>query len=57
VLVFGAIHHPRVPRLRAMLARYTDGQGALKQREPCERHVAWLKANRPNIQDLRDADP
>jgi hypothetical protein len=35
-------------RARAtMLARYTDGQGRpFRQRELCERHAAWLKANR-----------
>jgi hypothetical protein len=39
-----------------MLARYIDGQGRpLKQRELCERHAAWLKANRPNVHDLRGA--
>ena len=45
-------------RARAtMLARYTDGQGRpLRQRELCERHAAWLKANRPNVHDLR-GDP
>ena len=44
-------------RVRAsMLARYTDGQGRpLKQRELCARHADWLKANRPNVHDLRDA--
>ena len=41
---------------RAMLARYTDSQGRpLKQRELCDRHAAWLKANRPNVHDLRGA--
>jgi hypothetical protein len=42
-------------RVRAtILARYTDGQGRpLRQRELRERHAAWLKANRPNVQDLR----
>ena len=40
-----------------MLARYTDGQGRpLRQRELCERHAAWLKANRPNVHDL-SSDP
>ena len=39
-----------------MLARYTDGQGRpLRQRELCDRHANWLKANRPNVHDLRDA--
>ena len=44
-------------RARAtMLARYTDGQGRpLRQREQCERHADWLKANRPNVHDLRGA--
>ena len=44
-------------RVRATgLARYTDDQGRpLKQRELCERHAAWLKANRPNVHDLRGA--
>jgi len=38
------------------LARYTDGQGRpLKQRELCERHADWLKANRPNVHDVRNA--
>jgi hypothetical protein len=38
------------------LARYTDGQGRpLKQRELCERHTDWLKANRPNVHDVRNA--
>ena len=38
-------------RARAtMLARYTDDQGRpLRQRELCERHADWLKANRPNV--------
>ena len=44
----------RAPATR--LARYTDGQGrALKQRELCDRHADWLKANRPNVHDLRGA--
>jgi hypothetical protein len=31
-----------------MLATYTDGQGRpLKQRELCDRHAEWLRANRP----------
>ena len=46
-----------VPGCRAratMLARYTDGQGRpLRQRELCDRHAQWLKANRPNVHDLR----
>ena len=38
------------------LARYADGQGRpLKQRELCERHAAWLKANRPNVRSDPDA--
>jgi hypothetical protein len=38
------------------LARYTDGQGRpLKQRELCDRHADWVKANRPNVRDLRGA--
>jgi hypothetical protein len=38
------------------LARYTDGQGRpLKQRELCDRHADWLKANRPNVHDMRNA--
>jgi hypothetical protein len=43
-------------RARAtMLARYTDDQGRpLRQRELCERHADWLKANRPNVHDLRN---
>jgi hypothetical protein len=42
-------------RARAtMIARSTDGQGRpLKQRELCDRHADWLKANRPNVHDLR----
>jgi hypothetical protein len=42
-------------RARAtMLARYTDGQGRpLKQRELCDRHAAWLKANRLNVHAVR----
>jgi hypothetical protein len=40
----------------AMLARYTDDQGRpLRQRELCEQHADWLRANRPNIHDLRGA--
>jgi hypothetical protein len=40
----------------AMLARYTDGQGRpLRQRELCDRHADWLKANRSNVRDLRGA--
>ena len=36
------------------LARYADKQGRpFWQRELCERHAAWLKANRPNVHDLR----
>jgi hypothetical protein len=48
----------RVCRARATtLARYTDGQGRpLKQHELCDRHAAWLKANRPNVHVLR-SDP
>jgi hypothetical protein len=44
-------------RARAtMIARYTDDQGRpLRQRELCDRHAAWLKANRPNVHDLRGA--
>jgi hypothetical protein len=35
------------------LARYTDGQGGpLRQRELCERHADWLKANRPNVHEF-----
>jgi hypothetical protein len=38
------------------LARYTDRQGRpLKQRELCDRHADWLKANRPNVHDMRNA--
>jgi len=40
-----------------MLARYTDGQGRpLKQRELCDRHADWLKANRPNVTRFEEAD-
>jgi hypothetical protein len=44
-------------RVRATtVARYTDGQGRpLKQRELCERHADWLKANRPNVRSDPDA--
>jgi hypothetical protein len=44
-------------RARAtIIARYIDDGGApLRQRELCERHAAWLKANRPNVYDLRVA--
>jgi hypothetical protein len=44
-------------RARAtMLARYTDSQGRpLRQRELCDRHAVWVKANRPNVHDLRGA--
>jgi hypothetical protein len=36
-----------------MLARYVDGQGRpLRQRELCERHAHWLKANQPNVHEL-----
>jgi hypothetical protein len=38
------------------LARYTDGQGRpLEQRELCDRDADWLRANRPNVHDLRNA--
>jgi len=38
------------------LARYTDGQSRpLRQRELCDRHAAWLKANRPNVHDIMKA--
>jgi hypothetical protein len=38
-----------------MLARYTDNQGRpLRQRELCDRHATWLKANRSNVRDLRN---
>ena len=38
-------------RARAtMLARYTDDQGRpLRQRELCDRHTDWLRANRSNV--------
>ena len=40
-----------------ILARYTDNQGRpLKQRELCNRHADWLKANSPNVYDMRN-DP
>ena len=44
-------------RARAIrLARYTDDQGRpLRQRELCNRHSAWLKANRLNVRDLMEA--
>jgi hypothetical protein len=38
------------------LARYTDNQGRpQRQREFCDRHAEWLKANRTNVHDLRGA--
>jgi hypothetical protein len=42
-------------RARAtMIARYTDSQGRpFRQRELCDRHTDWLRANRPNVHDLR----
>jgi hypothetical protein len=45
-------------RARAtIVARYTDGQGRpLKQRELCDRHADWLKANRLNVRDLSIPD-
>jgi hypothetical protein len=54
---YSALYSVRSYRARATrLARYTDGQGRpLKQRELCDRHTAWLKGNRPNVHDLRDA--
>ena len=37
----------------SVLARFTDAQGRpLRQRELCNRHADWLRANRPNVQDL-----
>jgi hypothetical protein len=40
----------------SVLARYTDDQGRpLKQRELCDRHADWLKANRKNVHDSRGA--
>ena len=44
-------------RARAtMLARCTDSQGrSLRQRELCKRHADWLKANRSNVHDVRNA--
>jgi hypothetical protein len=39
-----------------MVARYTDDQGRpLKQRELCDRHAAWLRANRANVRSDPDA--
>jgi hypothetical protein len=54
---YSALCTVRGCRARAtLLARYTDGQGRpLRQREMCDRHAAWLKANRPNVRDLRGA--
>jgi hypothetical protein len=45
-------------RARAtMLARCTDNQGRpLRQRELCDRHADWLKANRPNVTRFEGAD-
>jgi hypothetical protein len=35
------------------LARYIDGQGRpLRQRELCDRHADWLKANLKNVRIL-----
>jgi hypothetical protein len=40
----------------SVLARHSDSQGRpLRQRELCDRHANWLKANRPNVHDLRGA--
>ena len=37
----------------SVLARFTDAQGRpLRQRELCNRHADWLRANRPNVHDL-----
>jgi hypothetical protein len=38
------------------VARYTDDQGRpLRQRELCDRHAEWLRANRSKIHEERDA--
>jgi hypothetical protein len=37
----------------SVLARFTGAQGRpLLQRELCDRHADWLRANRPNVRDL-----
>jgi len=44
------------PAPATTIARYIDDGGApLRQRELCDRHAAWLRANRPNIYDVRSA--
>ena len=44
------------PAPATTIARYIDDGGApLRQRELCERHAAWLKANRSSIYDMRSA--
>jgi hypothetical protein len=44
------------PARATTIARYIDESGApLRQRELCDRHAAWLRANRRNIYDLRSA--
>ena len=34
---------------------FDDGGAPLRQRELCDRHADWLKANRENVHDLRRA--
>ena len=46
--IFGTVHRPKLPR-----PGYKARQ--LEQRELCDRHAAWLKANRLNVLDLRGA--
>ena len=55
---YSALCSVRGCRARAtMLARYTDNQGRpLRQRELCDRHADWLKANRPNVTRFEGAD-
>jgi hypothetical protein len=49
------MHRPRLPSPATKLARYTDNQGRpLRERELWERHADWLRANRPNVDDLAD---
>jgi len=40
-----------------VIVRYTDDQGrALRERELCDRHTAWLKQNRQHVNDLRGGE-
>jgi hypothetical protein len=54
--VLGTVQRPRLAAPGLPDSPGTDGQGRpLKQRELCERHTDWLKANRPNVHDVRNA--